>query len=281
MESGNNEYFNLPMLLKHDELNIRQFAASEPSLPVDEYFMMLSEFIRLGHAVENALIKFIGLEGDKEAYKSLDSMIKLLNNMRCDKFIIDFHSLLDAYEKKGNWREACAFAKKTKEEFSNFHARIAETRIYKKPDILSDGYISLDAFIKRLDEEEAKRKMVILAVDDSPGILQSVLSVLNDEYKVFTLSKSKEMEKVLQKLTPDLFLLDYQMPELNGFDLIPIIRNFEEHKETPIIFLTSEGTVDNLSAAIALGVCDYIVKPFNPEIIREKIAKHIIRKKTF
>ena len=89
------------------------------------------------------------------------------------------------------------------------------------------------------------------------------------------LPKPTEIEKVLEKLTPDLFLLDCQMPELNGFDIVPIIRRFNKHKNTPIVFLTSLGTVDNVSAAIALGACDYIVKPFKPNILREKITKHI------
>jgi len=122
---------------------------------------------------------------------------------------------------------------------------------------------------------------VILAVDDSPVILKSVSSVLSNDYKVFTLPKPAEITKVLDKLTPELFLLDYQMPEIDGFDLIPIIRGFEEHKDTPIVFLTSEGTFDNVAAAVTLGVCDFIIKPFNPDVLREKIAKHIIKKKLF
>ena len=98
---------------------------------------------------------------------------------------------------------------------------------------------------------------------------------------MYTLTKSTELERVLQRLTPDLFLLDYQMPELSGFDLVPIIRNLEEHKDTPIVFLTSEGTIENLTAAIALGACDFVVKPFQPDVLREKIGKHIAKKKRF
>ena len=120
-------------------------------------------------------------------------------------------------------------------------------------------------------------KPIILAVDDSSVILKAVSSILSDGYKVFTISKPTELEKVLQKLSPDLFLLDYKMPEINGFDLIPVIRSFEKHKSTPIIFLTSEGNFDNVTAAMALGACDFIVKPFKPDTLREKIVKHIIK----
>ena len=92
---------------------------------------------------------------------------------------------------------------------------------------------------------------------------------------MLTLTNPLDLDKVLQKQTPDLFLLDYKMPEMSGFELIPLIREHDAHKETPIIFLTSEGTFDNVTAAVALGVKDYIVKPFRAETLREKIGKYI------
>jgi DNA-binding response OmpR family regulator len=118
---------------------------------------------------------------------------------------------------------------------------------------------------------------IILAVDDSPDVLKMIHTVLRDSYKVYTLPKSEKLQEFLQNTTPDLFLLDYKMPVLSGLDLIPIIREYPKHKDTPIIFLTGERTIDNITAAINLGVCDYIVKPFRREVLREKIAKHIIK----
>jgi len=121
----------------------------------------------------------------------------------------------------------------------------------------------------------AKINLKILAVDDSPVILSAISSVLSGEYKVYTLVKPADLKKVLQRISPDLFLLDYKMPGVTGFDLVPVIRSFGVHKDTPIIFLTSEGTIDNVTAAIALGACDFVVKPFAPDVLRERIAKYI------
>ena len=132
-----------------------------------------------------------------------------------------------------------------------------------------------------MDNEEAVRKLRILAIDDSPVILRTITSILSDEYKVYEMTNPTMLEKFLEQITPELFLLDYKMPELSGFDLVPVIRSYKEHKNTPIIFLTSMGTVDHVSAALALGACDFIVKPFQGNILREKIAKHIVRKKLF
>ena len=134
---------------------------------------------------------------------------------------------------------------------------------------------TLLASLKALDEKKSDQKLLILAIDDSPAILEAVAAVLSNEYKVFKLPKPMMLEDIMKQVKPDLFLLDYQMPERNGFELIPIIRGMEGHKDTPIIFLTSEGTVDNITAAIGLGACDFIVKPFQPEQLREKVAKHI------
>jgi len=127
--------------------------------------------------------------------------------------------------------------------------------------------------------DDSSKKPVIFAVDDSPVILRSVSSLLSSDYKVYLLAKSTMLEKILSQVKPDLFLLDYNMPGLNGFELIPIIRSYREHKYTPIIFLTSEGTIDHLSGAVKLGACDFIVKPVHPTTLREKVAKHITKKR--
>ena len=118
-------------------------------------------------------------------------------------------------------------------------------------------------------------KPVILVVDDSPVILKSLSSLLSENYKVHMLAKSTMVEKTLCKIKPDLFLLDFNMPDMDGFDLIPLIKSFPEHKNTPIIFLTSEGTTDNISSAIMLGARDFIAKPVQSADLRERIAKYI------
>ena len=65
------------------------------------------------------------------------------------------------------------------------------------------------------------------------------------------------------------------MPVLNGFDLIPLIRALPEHKDTPIIIITTEGTMDHVNEAMTLGASDFIVKPFKPLELNNKVAKHI------
>ena len=126
---------------------------------------------------------------------------------------------------------------------------------------------------------ENLRKPQILSVDDSPVVLKAISVALDKDYDVFTISDPLLVYEYLQQVTPDLILLDYKMPELNGFDLVPAIRKIEKNKNTPIIFLTSMGTSDHVSAAASLGAVDFIVKPFHANTLREKVAKHITPKK--
>ncbi|MCL2008633.1 MAG: response regulator [Treponema sp.] len=122
-------------------------------------------------------------------------------------------------------------------------------------------------------DKNASKQLSILVVDDSPSILRAINFALNNKYKVHTLQKPENLKKVLASIKPDLFLLDYNMPEVNGFDLLRTIREFPEYKETPVIFLTAERSEDNLKEAISLGSSGYILKPFNPNALREKISK--------
>ena len=126
---------------------------------------------------------------------------------------------------------------------------------------------------KQFQPAEAEgEKPVVLAIDDTPAVLQAVYNTLQDAYKVYTLPKPEKMEGLLKVLKPDLFLLDYNMPVLNGFELVPIIRRHPDHAKTPIIFLTSEGTLSNINEAIRLGASDFILKPASDEVLRDKVA---------
>ena len=120
-------------------------------------------------------------------------------------------------------------------------------------------------------------KPIILAIDDTPEILKMIHLILKDDYKVHSLAEPEKLEELLAEITPDLFLLDYCMPELSGFDLMPIIRSFPEHSETPVIYLTSVRSADFYNVAMQLGASDYIMKPINAEKLRDKVTNHLAK----
>ena len=132
----------------------------------------------------------------------------------------------------------------------------------------------IDCIESHLDPHRRKANIpIILAVDDNPAILQAVNLILGDDYKVYTLPQPQAIMDVLSRVVPDLFILDCHMPGLHGFELVPMIRSQSEHEDTPIIFLTSEGTIDNVSVATTIGASGFIVKPINEDILRNKVSE--------
>ncbi|MCL2196492.1 MAG: response regulator [Treponema sp.] len=123
--------------------------------------------------------------------------------------------------------------------------------------------------------EKSNSDTHILVVDDMTSMLRTIHHALHDKYKVSLLSNSGVVIDFLQNNKPDLIILDYLMPGLSGFELIPKIREMPGYANIPIIMVTTEGTFRNVSEAMALGANDFIVKPFEPKELNFKAEKHI------
>jgi DNA-binding response OmpR family regulator len=100
-------------------------------------------------------------------------------------------------------------------------------------------------------------------------------ALLCAEFKVCTLPNPERIKELLRSVEPDLFILDCNMPILSGFDLVPIIRKHPEHQDTPIIFLTSEGTMDTVNAALHSGASDFLIKPIDDAKLKERVEHHL------
>ena len=296
MEESYNRHFYLPALLRAGDLDIRMMARNNTSLRVDEYYNSLSKFIDyIPNALEN-LSRIAALEGSDIDFRNLAILKNLLNSVGCKKFVTVITDIVNS-GKRGHNDFAASCAKKLLDDINGIYEYILKAEKKDEPedmsageitDYESDDYLSstfetfpLGKVLGLLDQEEATRKLRILAVDDSPVLIKTISTLLEEDYKVYGMTDPNMLGKFLGQVTPELFLLDYQMPDITGFELVPIIRSYPEHKNTPIIFLTFLGTPDYVTSALALGACDFIVKPFQGNILREKIGKHIVRKKLF
>ncbi len=126
---------------------------------------------------------------------------------------------------------------------------------------------------------------VILAVDDNKDILISLeLMLERNEFRVLTASNGKEALSTLnnQEPPPDLIISDIKMPGMNGYELFSTIIENEEWKEIPFIFLTALDSKKEISKGKALGVDDYLVKPFIEEdliaVVEGKLRKRSLLK---
>jgi CheY-like chemotaxis protein len=114
----------------------------------------------------------------------------------------------------------------------------------------------------------------ILAVDDNALSLGMLKNILEDtEYKLTCVISSRDALKFLQNHQPDLFILDIEMPQLDGYELAKKIR--EGGQTAPIIFLTANATNDSFVKAVNAGAVDFIVKPPNKKYVLARIARYI------
>lgn len=108
---------------------------------------------------------------------------------------------------------------------------------------------------------EVEKKPIIAAIDDDPVILNLLVSILKKDYSVRPLVSGKEALRTLPALHPDLILLDQQMPDMLGLDVLKALRKDEKTHDIPVIFLTGSIDSDNEVEALDSGAVDYITKP--------------------
>lgn len=119
-------------------------------------------------------------------------------------------------------------------------------------------------------------KKYILIVDDNLKNLQLIAKILKDEGYLISLSQSgNDALDQLTQLQPDLILLDVMMPEMDGYELCRQIKNIENLRDIPVIFLTSKTQTEDLAAGFSAGGVDYISKPFNRQELLIRVKNHI------
>jgi len=265
--------FYLPTLMRTGLFDVRGIAAKEPGITGVDYLNRIANLLDVHIPDTLRLLPRRGI-------KDISKIQTPLERVGCHTFSAELCDIV---------------AEKTPEDarkllrgaLAAFQQRV--TRFQDPPRSLVGEDLSYPVLINEslsqvltiLDKDEATRPLRILVVDDAAFMISNIRSLLEKTYLIHGLTKPEAMDRVLDHLVPELFILDYIMPEMNGFDLIPIIRARKEHRDTPIIFLTSVGTADHIIKSVNLGACDYIVKPFQPEALLIKIEKHVVRKKTF
>ncbi|MGB9668393.1 MAG: response regulator [Thermosulfidibacteraceae bacterium] len=118
--------------------------------------------------------------------------------------------------------------------------------------------------------------MKILVVDDSPTMRRIIVNVLNRIGYKDVIEAENGLDALHKlKVNPDvsLILTDWNMPEMDGLTFVETVRSSPVFKSIPIIMVTTIGAKEEIIKALKAGVNNYIVKPFTPDILREKIEK--------
>ena len=122
---------------------------------------------------------------------------------------------------------------------------------------------------------DTKRKTLFFVDDDATNLAVG-RNALNEHYSVLVLNSGQRLLNALEKKIPDLILLDVEMPEMNGYEVIKIIKTNAETAHIPVIFLTAKNDNESEFKGLSLGAIDYITKPFSPSLLLKRIEVHLL-----
>ncbi len=115
----------------------------------------------------------------------------------------------------------------------------------------------------------------ILVVDDMSTMRRIIKTILN-QLGYTNIDEAENGKQALAKLKKEKFdfvITDWNMPEMDGLSLVKAIRSDDELKHLPVLMVTAEAKKENVMEALKAGVNNYIVKPFTPEVLKEKMEK--------
>ncbi len=123
--------------------------------------------------------------------------------------------------------------------------------------------------------DESFRNRMILVVDDEERMARFIrLNLEHDGFQVVEAYRGMKAIQMMREVLPDLILLDVMMPDLDGFEVLRMIR---ENSSVPIIMLTAKGEEDDRVHGLELGADDYITKPFSPRELVSRV-KAVLRR---
>ena len=116
------------------------------------------------------------------------------------------------------------------------------------------------------------KKQKILIVDDAKFNRDILKEILGDAYNYLEAENGKQaIQMIGENIGIDLMLLDINMPQMNGFEVLKIMKRSQCIAETPVIMISSEDAVDTMRKAYELGITDYITRPFDSVIVKKRV----------
>ena len=142
------------------------------------------------------------------------------------------------------------------------------------------GKEELEMPIPHIEKEDITQRKRILVVDDGAITLRSVKALLENTYIVWLATSGEMALKRMERELPDLILLDYEMPDLDGKETLERIRADERMKNVPVIFLTGKNDKESIEQVISLKPEGYILKSTKPEQIVSMIDEFFLKNTT-
>ena len=117
----------------------------------------------------------------------------------------------------------------------------------------------------------------VLIVDDST-VTRSLIRAAIEDIEGLDVAEAHsgfEALKVLPRQSFDIILVDINMPDINGLELLNFIKTNDHYKAIPVIIISTESSEEDRKKGISLGAAGYLTKPFSPEDLQETVKKHL------
>ena len=116
----------------------------------------------------------------------------------------------------------------------------------------------------------------ILIVDDVGANINVAMNILREgNYNFSFATNGRQAIEIIEDRAFDLILLDIMMPDLNGYDVCKILKENQNTKDIPVIFLTAKADIDSIAKGFSLGAVDYITKPFHAAELIARVSAHL------
>ncbi|MDR2344301.1 MAG: response regulator [Spirochaetaceae bacterium] len=131
-----------------------------------------------------------------------------------------------------------------------------------------------------MTEKFKNTKCTILAIDDSPEILTLINEILGETYNIHLAKTVKAANIILNEKKADMILLDLKLEgDISGLDFLSYLKSRDSLKDIPVLMISSNSQLMNVSKATKLGARGYIVKPINAVNLRDKIYSILLETK--
>jgi len=131
----------------------------------------------------------------------------------------------------------------------------------------------LDILTKPIEGE--KERLKVIYVDDVSTSLLTCKRRLSGRHEVYPAESADIMFSALEKIIPDIILLDINMPGIDGYEIIKTLKADVRYANIPVVFLTSNKDKESVFKGLQLGAVDYIIKPYETSSLFDCIEKHV------
>jgi len=116
----------------------------------------------------------------------------------------------------------------------------------------------------------------IIMVDDNMTNLTMGRNLLKASYEVYPAPSAAKLFEILENVHPDLILLDIEMPEMNGYEVLTRMNADPRYSDIPVIFLTARTDENSELKGFEMGAVDYVAKPFSGPLLLKRIENQLL-----